>query len=125
MHVNQLSDAVPMAIDNIACGAAAVVAVQRGGTLQADGQVAGLTEKPQLLSRVQGAEDRPDQTTTSLQLLQSLNGVRCCSLLPSEDTQTYEHIFKSEHRSGFPRMSATVCADSVSVLVHRMAQNQS
>lgn len=74
-----------MTIDNIPGGAAAVVAVQCGGTLQADGQVAGLTEEPELLAGVERAEDGAAETTTRLQLLQTLNRVRCCSLLPPAD----------------------------------------
>lgn len=74
-----------MTINNITGGAAAVVAVQRGGTLQADGQVAGLAEEAELLSRVEGAEDGAAETTTRLQLLQTLNRVRCCSLLAPAD----------------------------------------
>lgn len=77
-----------MAIDDITCGAAAVVPVQSGGTLQADGQVAGLTEKPELLSRVQGAEYGSAEATASLQLLQSLNRMRRCSLLPPTGQRT-------------------------------------
>ena len=74
-----------MAIDNISGGAAAVVAVQRGSTLQADGQVAGLTEQPELLAGMEGAEDGTAQTAARLQLLQTLNRVTCCSLLPPAD----------------------------------------
>lgn len=80
-----------MTIDNIACGAAAVVAVQRGGTLQADGQVAGLAEEPELLAGVEGAEDGAAETTASLQLLQTLNRVRCCPLLSPADRRENRH----------------------------------
>lgn len=82
---DQLSDAVSVAVDDIVGGAAAVVAVQRGGTLQADGQVAGLTEEPELLAGVEGAEDGAAEATARLQLLQTLDGVRRCSLLPPAD----------------------------------------
>lgn len=77
-------------VDNITCGAAVVVAVQRGSTLQADRQVTGLTEETELLTRVEGAEDRAADTTTGLQLLQSLNRVRCCSLLAPGDRKEEE-----------------------------------
>ena len=46
-----------MAIYDILCVTAEVVAVQCGRTLQTDGQVAGLTEEPQLLAWVERAED--------------------------------------------------------------------
>lgn len=79
---DQLSDAVSVAIDDVLRGAAAVVAVQRGGALQADGEVAGLTEEPKLLARVEGAEDRAAEATTRLELLQELDRVGRCALLP-------------------------------------------
>lgn len=85
-----------MAIDDITGGAAAVVTVQRGGTLQADGEVAGLTEESELLAVVERAEDGAAKTSTRLELLQTLNGVRCCSLLPPADRrdnrQRYIHV---------------------------------
>lgn len=74
-----------MAIDDVLRGAAAVVAVQRGGALQADGEVAGLAEEPELLARVEGAEDWTTEAATGLQLLQELHRVGCCALLPPSD----------------------------------------
>lgn len=79
-----------MTIYNVARGAAAVVAVQHGRTLQADGQVAGLAEEPELLAGVEGAEDGAAETTARLQLLQTLNRVRCCSLLSPADRRERE-----------------------------------
>lgn len=79
---HQLSDAVSVAINNVQRGAAAVVAVQRGGALQADWKVAGLTEETELLARVHGAQDGTAETTSWPQLLQTLNRMRRCSLLP-------------------------------------------
>lgn len=76
-----------MAVNDIMCGAAAVVTVQRSGTFQADGQVARLTEEPELLARMEGAEDGAAETTTRLQLIQALNRVRCCPLLPPADSR--------------------------------------
>lgn len=75
-----------MTVDNIKCGTAAVVTVQCGCTLQADRQVAGLAEEPELLAGMEGAQDRTAETTSRLQLLQTLNRVRRCSLLPPADT---------------------------------------
>ncbi len=86
-----------MVIDNIPCGAAAVVAVQRGGTLQADGQVAGLAEEPELLAGVQGAEDGAAETTTRLQLLQTPKRVRRCSLLPPADRKEDRYRYTRVH----------------------------
>lgn len=74
-----------MTIDDVARGATAVVTVERGSTLHADGQVAGLTEEPEFLSRVEAAEDRAAETTTSLQLLQTHETVRRRSLLAPAD----------------------------------------
>lgn len=74
-----------MTIDDIACGATAVVPVQCGGTLHADRQVAGLTEEAQFLSRVEAAENGAAQTTTSPQLLQADETVRRRSLLTPAD----------------------------------------
>lgn len=85
MYRDQLSDAASMTINNITCGAAAVFTVQRGSALQANRQVTGLAEEPELLSRVEGAEDRTAETTTRLQLLKTLNRVSRSSLLPSAD----------------------------------------
>lgn len=82
VHRDQLSDAVSVVIDDVPRGAAAVVAVQRGGTLQAHGEVAGLAEEPELLARVEGAEDGAAEATARLQLLQALNGVGRRPLLP-------------------------------------------
>lgn len=90
-HRDQFPDAVSMTIDDIACGAAAVVTVQHCGTLQTNGQVAGLAEEPELLARVEGAEDGAAETTTGLQLLQTLNGVRRCSFLPPADSRENRH----------------------------------
>lgn len=74
-----------MVIDDIPRGAAAVVAVQSGGALQADGQVARLAEETQLLARVEGAEDGTAETTTRPQLVHGLQRVRRRSLLsPAE-----------------------------------------
>lgn len=84
MHRDQLSDAVSVAIDDVPRGAAAVVAVQRGGTLQAHGEVAGLAEEPELLARVEGAEDGAAEATARLQLLQTLDGVGRRPLLPPD-----------------------------------------
>lgn len=78
---DQLPDAAPVAVDGVARGTAAVVAVQRGGALQAHGQVAGLTEETQLLARVQGAEDGAAEAAAGTQLGQTLNGVSRRSLL--------------------------------------------
>lgn len=75
VHRDQLSDAVSMVIDDVPRRAAAVIAVQRGGTLQAHGEVAGLAEEPELLAWVEGAEDGAAEATARLQLLQTLNGV--------------------------------------------------
>ena len=86
-HRDQLSDAVSMAIDHILSGAASVVSVQRGGTLQTDGEVAGLAEEPQLLTRVQAAEDGPAQRPAGLQVLQTLDGVRRRPLLTPADRE--------------------------------------
>lgn len=92
-YSDQFSDAVSVLVDDIMCGAAAVVTVQRGGTVQADGQVAGLTEEPQLLTGVEGTEDGAAETATGLQLLQTLNGVRRCSLLPPDgETGMFIHL---------------------------------
>lgn len=66
--------------------------MQRGGTLQADGQVAGLAEEPELLAGVEGAEDGAAETTARLQLLQTLNRVRCCSLLSPAARRENRHI---------------------------------
>lgn len=52
VHRDQLSDAFSVVIDDVPRGAAVVIAVQRGGTLQAHGEVAGLAEEPELLARV-------------------------------------------------------------------------
>lgn len=91
-HADQLSDAVSMVIDDIPRGAAAVVAVQGGGALQADGQVARLAEEAQLLARVEGAEDGAAQTTTRPQLVHGLHGVRRRSLLsPAERREADTH----------------------------------
>lgn len=79
---DQLSDSVAVAIDDVPRGAAAVVAVQRGGALQADGEVARLAEEAELLARVEGAEDRTAEATARLELLQELDGVGGCALLP-------------------------------------------
>lgn len=79
---DQLPDAVSVAVDDVLRGAAAVVAVQRGGALQADGEVAGLAEEPQLLARMEGAEDGAAEATARLQLLQKLDRVGRCALLP-------------------------------------------
>lgn len=84
MHRDQLSDAVSVVIDDVLRGAAAVIAVQRGGTLQAHGEVAGLAEEPELLARVEGAEDGVAEATARLQILQMLNGVRRRPLLPPD-----------------------------------------
>lgn len=85
-HRDQLSDAVSVTINNIPSGAAVVVAVQRGRTLQADRQVTGLAEESELLARVEGAEDGAAETTTRLQLLQTLDRVRRCALLSPAET---------------------------------------
>lgn len=82
MPADQLPDAVSMAMDDVARGAAVVVAVQRGGALQADGPVAGLAEEPELLARVEGAEDGPAEATGGLQLFEAANRVRRRPLLP-------------------------------------------
>ena len=71
-----LADAVAVAMDHIACRAAAVLAVEGSGALQAHGRVARLAEEPQLLSWVKGAKDWPRQATLGLQLFQALDGVR-------------------------------------------------
>ena len=71
-----------MAMDDVACGAAVMVAVQRGGALQAHGQVTGLAEEPQLLARVEAAEDGPAEAAAGLQLFQAADGVRRRPLLP-------------------------------------------
>lgn len=89
-HRDQLSDAVSVTINNIPSGAAVVVAVQRGRTLQADGQVAGLAEEAELLAGVEGAEDGAAETTTRLQLLQTLDRVRRCALLSPADSRRNE-----------------------------------
>lgn len=90
---DQLSHAVSVAIHGITRGAAVVVAVQRGSALQAHGQVAGLTEEPQLLAGVEAAEQRAADTTPGLQLLQSLNRVRGCSLLAPADRKDNTHMY--------------------------------
>lgn len=43
---------------------------------------------------MEGAEDGAAQTAARLQLLQTLNRVRCCSLLPSADKRgnRYRHM---------------------------------
>lgn len=79
---DQLSDAVPMAMDDVARGTAVVVAVQRGRALQADGQVTGLAEEPQLLARVDAAEDGPAKAAAGPQLFEAAHGVRRRPLLP-------------------------------------------
>lgn len=84
MPTDQLPDAVSVAMDDVARGTAVVVAVQRGGALQADGQVTGLAEEPELLARVEGAEDGPAEATSGLQLFEAANGVRRRPLLPPE-----------------------------------------
>lgn len=84
---DQLPDAVPMAMDHVTCGAAVVVAVQRGGTVQTDGQVTWLAEEPELLARVEGAEDGPAEAPAGLQLFEAANGVRRRPLLPPGETE--------------------------------------
>lgn len=84
---DQLPDAVPMAMDHVARGAAVVVAVQRGGTVQTHGQVTWLAEEPELLARVEGAEDGPAEATAGLQLFEAANGVRRRPLLPPGEAE--------------------------------------
>lgn len=84
---HQLSDAVSVTIDDIMCGAAAVVAVQRGSTLQADWQVTGLAEEAEILARMEGAQDRAEEATSRLQILQTLDRVSCRPPLTPADTQ--------------------------------------
>lgn len=91
-HRDQLPDAVSMAIDDVTGGAAAVVTVQHCGTFYADGQVTGLAEEPELLARVEGAEDGAAETTMGLQLLQTLNGVGRRSFLPPADARENRHV---------------------------------
>lgn len=79
---DQLSYPVAMTVDDVVCRTAAVVPVQRGRALQTDRQVARLTEEPQLLPGVKGAEDRAAETTAGLQLRHGLNRMRRGSLLP-------------------------------------------
>lgn len=94
VHRDQLSDAVSVVIDDVPRGAAAVVAVQRGGTLQTHGEVTRLAEEPELLPRVEGAGDGAAEATARLQLLQTLNGVGRRPLLPpdggTENTYTLQ-----------------------------------
>lgn len=87
---DQLSDAVPMAMDDVARGAAVVVAVQRGGALQADGQVTGLAEEAELLAWVEAAEDGPAEAAAGLQLLEAADGVSGRPLLPPGEEEEQE-----------------------------------
>lgn len=75
-----------MAVDDVTCREAVVVTVEGGGTLQADGQVADLTEETQLLTGVEGTQDGPRETILGLQVLQTFDGVSRRPLLsPGED----------------------------------------
>lgn len=66
MSRHQLSYLVTMLINNIVGGTTVVVTVQCGGALQADRDVTGLTEEPQLLTWMERAEDGPTDASTGL-----------------------------------------------------------